>query len=199
MEALEWADYICPWCYLGLDRVALLEELDVRVTWLPFELHPETPAGGYPVRADGRLAERLSGIGEECVEAGLPFRMPAKMPNSRRALETAEWVRRQAPDSFPPLHRALFEAHFAEGRDIGDADELDDLVRTAGADPTAARASVDRGESAPWVDESMGRAREHGVAGTPAWLLDDRLLIPGVQPRDTMQRWIERIRARADR
>jgi len=31
------------------------------------------------------------------------------------------------------------------------------------------------------------------VTGTPAWWVDDRLLIPGVQERDTLERWVGRL------
>jgi predicted DsbA family dithiol-disulfide isomerase len=39
----------------------------------------------------------------------------------------------------------------------------------------------------------MAEAREHEVTGAPAWWLDDRLLIPGVQDRTTLERWVERL------
>ena len=41
MRAVVWSDYICPWCYLGQDRTALLESLGVEVTVLPFEEHAD--------------------------------------------------------------------------------------------------------------------------------------------------------------
>jgi predicted DsbA family dithiol-disulfide isomerase len=39
----------------------------------------------------------------------------------------------------------------------------------------------------------MAEAVERGVTGTPAWWVDDRLLIPGVQDRDTVERWVGRL------
>jgi predicted DsbA family dithiol-disulfide isomerase len=35
LTAKVWSDYICPWCYLGRDRTALIESLGVVVTVLP--------------------------------------------------------------------------------------------------------------------------------------------------------------------
>jgi predicted DsbA family dithiol-disulfide isomerase len=42
----------------------------------------------------------------------------------------------------------------------------------------------------------MMGAGQAGVTGTPAWLLDGKLLIPGAQPRDVIERWVRRMQER---
>ena len=133
-------------------------------------------------------------IEEECEKAGLPFRRPARVPNTRRALETAEWVRQHQPDAFEAVERSLFEAHFVDNRPLDDADVLDELVGRAGADATAARAAVEGGDMLDALRESMDAAMEANVTGTPAWLVDGRLLIPGAQPRELYVIWVGRLR-----
>jgi predicted DsbA family dithiol-disulfide isomerase len=196
LTAKVWSDYICPWCYLGRDRTALIESLGVVVTVLPYELHPELPAAGRTVRPDGRLAAVHADIARQCAEVGLPFEPPTHIPNSRRALETAEVVRELRPESFAALDKALFEAHFVHGLDIGDADVLDELVTAAGAPAPAVRAATDQGAGRAAVAASMDDAHDHGVAGTPAWLFGD-LVIPGAQPRALFERVVTRLRAQA--
>ena len=66
MQALLWRDYLCPWCHLGRDRTALLTTLGVTVEAQAYELHPEIPTEGRPVRADGRFARVLDHIAAEC-------------------------------------------------------------------------------------------------------------------------------------
>jgi predicted DsbA family dithiol-disulfide isomerase len=193
MEAVVWSDYLCPWCYLGRDRTALLRSLGVEVTPLPYDLHPELPAVGRRVSPNGRLAAVLARIADECAEVGLPFRVPEHIPNTARSLETVEVVRRAAPDAFAPLDDALFRAVFVTGDDIGDADILDGLVAASGADPSEVRRQVEAGLGRPAVDASMTEAHAQGVGGTPAWLIDGRLLVPGVQPRETMERWVRKM------
>lgn len=195
MYATVWSDYCCPWCYLALDREAQLEQLGVEVTVLPYELHPETPAEGVPLRPGGRRAAVFEHVGRECEAVGLAFRLPERSPNTRTVLEVAEAVRRTSPEAFPALHRSLFAAHFAEGRDLGDPAVVDDLVARAGAEPAAVRASVATGEASRWVGASMAEAVEHEVTGTPAFLLGDRLLVPGVQPRASLERWVTKLSA----
>jgi len=133
-------------------------------------------------------------IEEECEKAGLPFRRPARVPYTRRALETAEWVRQHQPDAFEAVERSLFEAHFVDNRPLDDADVLDELVGRAGADATAARAAVEGGDMLDALRESMDAAMEANVTGTPAWLVDGRLLIPGAQPRELYVIWVGRLR-----
>ncbi len=193
VRAVVWSDYLCPWCYLGRDQTELMSSLGVDVTPLPYELHPELPRQGRRLSPRGRLAAVLDHIESECDALGLPFRRPDHLPNTRRALETAEVVRRVAPDAFAPLDDALFAAVFVSGDAIGDADVLDRVVAAAGADAAEVRRQVEAGLGGSPVDDSMTDAHEHGVAGTPAWLIDGRLLVPGVQPRETIERWVRKM------
>ena len=158
---------------------------------LPFELHPEVPPEGR--RLGERSAQYYTRIAGECEAVGLPFTAPKRLPNTRRVLETAEWVRIHQPEVFEALHETLFRAHFVDGRDLGDADEIDALVSAVDADAAAARAAVDEGVMGPVVDTSMQQAIELGVTGTPAWLIGD-FLVPGVQPRRFFERVIANLR-----
>lgn len=156
---------------------------------LPFELHPEVPPDGRPLGP--RAAGYYERISAECDAVGLPFTAPLRLPNTRRVLESAEWVRIHQPDVFHRLHNRLFRAHFVDGDDIGDAATIDALLGECGADAAAAREAVEAGVMRPVVDTSMAKAFEAGVTGTPAWLVGD-FVIPGVQPRPFFERLARR-------
>ena len=173
------------------------------VTSLPYELHPEIPVGGISLKERwgaryGEASAMYGRIEQECEKAGLPFKRPARVPNTRRALETAEWIRRHQPPAFDGLERALFEAHFVDNRPLDDPDVLDDLVAWAGGDADAARQAVEGGAMLEPLRESMDAATEANVTGTPAWLLDGRLLIPGAQPRELYVIWVGRLRSQTE-
>jgi predicted DsbA family dithiol-disulfide isomerase len=175
-----------------------LETLGVTVTPMPFELHPRIPAEGITLRerwgaSYERAVAMYARIEAECSAVGLPFRRPERVPNTRRVLETSECVRQTYPDAFPALDRALFSAHFVEGRFLGDADVVDELVDAAGADAAAVRAQVDGGQWFEALRASVEAAYDAGVTGTPAWYLDNRALIPGVQARETYERVVSRL------
>ncbi len=197
MRVTVWSDYCCPWCYLALDRLELLDELGVAADVLPFELHPETPPGGRRHRPDGRTARVFARVGAECEEAGLPFVAPGATPNTARVLEVAEAVRRTSPEAFPDLHRALFRGHFVDGLDLGDAGVVDALAEGAGADLGAVRAWQADGRAGAAVAEARAAALELGVTATPGFRFDTGLVVTGVHPRASLTRWVTRMRGRA--
>lgn len=199
MQATCWSDYLCPWCYLGQHRDGLFAELGVSVVHRPYELHPEIGPEGRRVRPDGRLGPTFDRIEAECAEVGMAFRRPARMPNTRRALATAELVRTGHAAAFPALHRSLFEAQFVTGHPIDDADVLDALVTDAGAPADEIRAAVDAGEGDLLVDTSMTDARAAGVTSTPTWVLDSGLALPGALDPDTLRRWVTKALSRSPR
>ena len=166
------------------------------MTMLPYELHPEIGAEGRRVRPDGRLQTTFERIEAECDQVGLAFRRPTRMPNTRRALETAEWTRTHHPDAFDSLHAALFSAQFVTGDPIDDPEVLDELVRAAGAPAADVRDAVDRGDARAGVDDAMARARQVGVTSTPSWLLGDDFVVPGVPDPATLLRWVDRLMSR---
>jgi predicted DsbA family dithiol-disulfide isomerase len=166
------------------------------VTPLPFELHPELPPQGRHVSPNGRLTEVYGAIGRECEAVGMPFRAPTHVPNSRRALETAEVVRRRWPASFPALDAALFDAHFVTGVDIGDPDVVTTLVDRSGAPSSEVSAALAAGDGSDAVTASMDMARELGIAATPAWSFGNSFVVPGVQPRELFERVVSRLRVR---
>ncbi len=192
-----WSDYLCPWCYVGQARSAQMEELGLTVVHRPFELHPEIPPAGRPVRPDGRLAPTFARVEAECEAAGLPWRAPTRMPNTRRALEAAEWVRVHHAEAAAALHAALFHAHFAAGRALDDPAVIDELVAESGAPVDAVRAAVTDGQASQLVDASMHEARAAGVSSTPTWVLHDGFTIPGALDAATVHRWVSKVVARA--
>lgn len=197
MEATCWSDYLCPWCYVGQQRDVLLASLGVTVVHRPYELHPEIPPAGRPIRPDGRLRATFDRIEAECDAAGVAFRRPTRMPNTRRALETAEWVRREHASSFAAVHHGLFAAQFATGDPLDDPDVLDAIVEAAGAPATSVRDAVDAGAARPLVDASMAEARAAGITSTPTWVVGD-LLVPGALDPATVERWVTKVVARHD-
>jgi 2-hydroxychromene-2-carboxylate isomerase len=135
----------------------------------------------------------LEHIGAECASVGLPFRAPSRIPNTRRALETVEVVRSEHPEVFATVDDAFYRAQWVDGADLGDPAVIDAVLVGAGLDAAAVGRAREQGVGAAALAASMAEAVERGVTGTPAWWVDDRLLIPGVQDRDTVERWVGRL------
>jgi predicted DsbA family dithiol-disulfide isomerase len=161
---------------------------------LPFDLHPEYPPEGIPReelerRYGAGFHQRLFAMFEA---AGLPHAEQIdRVPNSRRALVLGEYAREQG--RFDEVHRRLFRAYWAEGRDIGTDEVLLDVAAQAGLDPAEAAARLDDPSLLRIVDEQTTQVMEHGAGGVPAWAIDERVLVPGAQPHEVFERVLERL------
>ena len=185
---LHWYDFLCPFCYVGQQRNAILIRHGFHVEELAFQAHPDIPPGGIP--AGPRNGLMYAALEREAKEAGLPLRWPARLPNTRQALAAAEWVRRYQPRGFPQLHRELFEAHFVLGEDLEDIAVIDRHARNSDVDLTALHAALEDGGAANFITETEMIGRKYGVQGTPAWLLGQRL-ITGLRPTAEFERLAE--------
>jgi predicted DsbA family dithiol-disulfide isomerase len=166
-----WSDYVCPFCYLELpilDRLQAEMGEALTITWHAFELRPEpiptlVPDGHYLrstwTRAVYPMAEAR----------GLPLRLPPVQPRSRKALEAAEHARQIG--RFDALHRALFQAFFEQGRNIGRDDILLDIANLQGIETVDLSDALEEGRYTQNVtdDEALAHALE--ITAVPALLL----------------------------
>jgi predicted DsbA family dithiol-disulfide isomerase len=172
---LHWYDFLCPFCYIGQSRNKLLLQQGFEVVDLAFQAHPDIPRGGIAVKP--RKGPMYAQLESEARESGLPLRWPTRLPNTREALAAAEWSRRYQPREFPALHSMLFQAHFALGEDIGDRAVIEKHASAAGIDVSALQAALVDGTAAGFVTESEELGQRYGVQGTPAWLLNNQLIL----------------------
>lgn len=125
-------------------------------------------------------------------EAGLPHAEPLeKVPNSRGALMLGELARDRG--AFDELHPRLFDAYWARGRDIGDELVLAEEGAAVGLDEAEIIEAVRDERYLDRIEAETRAAFEVGVSGVPAWVIDQRLLIPGAQPHDVFERVLERL------
>ena len=125
-------------------------------------------------------------------EAGLPHAEALdKVPNSRRALMVAELARERG--EFGALHPRLFDAYWARGRDIGDERVLVEEGAAVGLEQGDVLDALRDGRYKERIEQFTEAALQLGAGGVPAWLVDERLLVPGAQPHDVFERVLERL------
>jgi predicted DsbA family dithiol-disulfide isomerase len=131
-------------------------------------------------------------LGTLFAEAGLPYANELeKVPNSRRSLLLGELARDRGV--YGDLHPRLFEAYWARGRDLGDDQVLAQEGATIGLEAQEIEAALDSPEYLARVQEQTNVALELGASGVPAWLVDERVLVPGAQPHELFERVMERL------
>jgi predicted DsbA family dithiol-disulfide isomerase len=186
---LHWYDFLCPFCYLGQHRTAILVQHGLRIIELPFQAHPDIPAGGIPMGP--RTGHVYSMLQLEAKELNVPLHWPPRLPNTERALAAAEWVRRNEPDSFPGFHKDLFRAHFALGENLEDPIVIDRHAVEASVDLEALHAALADGTAETGLAEAKMIGIKYGVHGTPAWLIGQRLISGLLAPAE-FERFAER-------
>lgn len=125
-------------------------------------------------------------------EAGLPFRPELdKVPNSRKAMMLAELARDRGVHG--DLHPRLFDAYWARGLDIGDEAVLIAEGAAVGLPEAEMRAAMADDGYLGRLLEQTDAVTELGAGGVPAWVIDERLLVPGAQPHEVFERVLERL------
>jgi len=162
------------------------------VRWTNFPLHPETPDSGIPLEElfQGRgydieeMKQRMSGL---MAEENMPYGNRTHTYNSRFAQELAKWG-----ESFPEgeaLNLKLFEAYFAEGRNLAEPVVLLEVAEAAGLDRDAAEEIIRKRSFRDAVDADWKRAHELGVTGVPTFVSGYRGLV-GAQPYEALEQLI---------
>jgi predicted DsbA family dithiol-disulfide isomerase len=169
------------------------------VTWLPFDLHPEYPPSGIlreqlHARYGDAFHERLKGSFEA---AGLVYNPPPDVvPNTIRALSLTELARDRGLHR--PIHDRLMHAYWEEARNIGDPEVLREVAVEVGLAEDDVAAAIDDGGLADRVRTSTAQAQSLGATGVPAFVLDNRLLVLGAQPRHVFEQALAQLREQDD-
>ena len=179
---------------MALERAAWLQRrYGAEVNWYPFDLHPEYPPEGVSrsdieARYPQGFADRVRSLIEG---AGFDYARPEVSPNSMGSLQVAELARDRG--RFHQLHPKLFHAYWSEGRNIGDRQELIAIGAAAGLDAPEIADTLDDGRYRERIENSTRTAREVGVDGVPAWVIDHSLLVPGAQPHEVFEEALRRL------
>lgn len=192
-----FSDYTCPWCYVGWARLTkalaqLPPGMSVEVDWRPFEIHPEVPLSGMPVEDLGYppdvWARMQDALKANAAAEGLDVGKRPKVSNTHRALLAGAWAQQERSQLFSAFHERLFGGYFAEGRDLGDPEVVNDLAVSVGIDPDEMSAAIDGGawEHALW--QATADAREMGITGAPTFVFDRRFAASGAQPVEVLLR-----------
>lgn len=199
------SDPICPWCYIG--KKNLDDALESRpghrlqIQWHPFQLNPDMPRGGmerekYLNRKFGghenakQVYNRIAEAGNSA-ELKLDLDGIQRTPNTIDAHRLIHWAGLEGCQT--AIVARLFKAYFEECRDIGDRSELLEIAESVGL----GRAVIERllGSDAD-IEEMRARdvhARNRGVAGVPTFVVADRHVVQGAQPKNLWLRVMDEL------
>ena len=209
-----WSDVVCPWCYIGKRRFerAVAEvagEIDVRVTYRPYQLDPTASPGRSTPVADAyarkfggpeRASQIIDHVTSVAAGDGLEFHMERALRANTLLAHRLLWV--AAPTGHQvALKERLLQAYFVDGLDVGDPDVLADCAASVGMERDAVRAFLDRGDGVAEVRAALEHAREHEITAVPTYVISDprgriAWTVPGAQDSDTFVSVMRRIAAK---
>ena len=178
-----WYEFASTYSYLSVKRISeIAGRSGVAVEWRPFLLGPIFKAQGWETSpfnvypAKGRYMVR--DIERIAAARGIPFRMPATFPaNGLLAARIASL--NLEPGWTEAFTRAVLDAEFGRGEDIGDEQALAEICTSLGQDFGRLR-GLAKGEE---VKQSLRRATENavrlGIFGAPTFATADDELFWG--------------------
>ena len=161
----------------------------MRVKWIHFPLHPETPAAGRSLEdlfaGRGYDIPKMQAQMRARMEAeGLPYGTRTMTYNSRLAQELAAWADTQPGGE--AIHEAMFRAYFVDARNIGDAEVLVDIAKSVGLPADQAREVIEKRTHQAAVDADWEKSRRYGVTGVPTFVVGNQGVV-GAQPYEALE------------
>jgi predicted DsbA family dithiol-disulfide isomerase len=168
-------------------------EHNVKIEWVHFPLHPETPAEGRSL-ADlfkGRNVDR-KGMHEQMkarmTAEGLPYGERTMTYNSRLAQELGKWADTQPGGE--AIHDALFRAYFVDARDISQPAVLLEIAEKVGLSVAGAREVLEKRTFRTAVDADWALSRQYGITGVPTFVIG-RYGVVGAQPYEALEQLVQ--------
>jgi len=171
----------------------LRREHGVKIRWIHFPLHPDTPQAGRSLEAlfAGRgydIPKMQAQMRARMQAEGLPYGDRSMTYNSRLAQELGAWADTQPGGE--AIHDALFRAYFVDGKNIGDAAVLVEIAASIGLDAGAAREVLESRSFKEAVDADWEKSHEYGVTGVPTFVAGGRGVV-GAQPYEALVQLVE--------
>lgn len=190
-----WFDFISPFGYVASLRIDDIAARHGReVTWRPLLLGitvmkvmglppvPKTPLKGpYAGRQLARYLRRHGiTLGRE---SGAPPMNP--LPAGR----LMAWMRANAPAHAQPLARAIYHAHWAEGRAMDEPQALRDVAISAGVPADVGDAGLADPQAGLLLRAEVDEAVAKGAFGSPFVIVDGEPFF-GVDSFELLEEWL---------
>ncbi|MBP7880056.1 DsbA family oxidoreductase [Acinetobacter sp. NIPH 1852] len=192
-----WSDVVCPFCYIGkkrLEHVAAEAGIELDIHWHSYELDPDAPAK-HDTSNTERLAKKYGrsyaemeemerNIAAMAAEEGIDFQwQKANSGNSFNAHRIIHLA--QSKGMGNEAKEAFFHAYMTEGLAIGEREVVEEIASRIGLDNAEVEYVLDSDELADFVRHDEKIAHEQlKVTGVPFFVFDQKLALPGAQPRE---------------
>jgi 2-hydroxychromene-2-carboxylate isomerase len=188
-------EFASPYGYLAstqIDAIGARHGREVR--WHPimlgaaFKLTGAQPLMHTPLKGDYMMRDlpRFARL------LGVPFTAPPVMPaNSLHASRACIWLERDDPAGAKDLAKAIFHAHWGEGRDIGRPEDVAEIAAPLGIKGATLLEAVADPAIKERLKQATQAAIERGVFGSPFVFIDGEAFW-GADRLPQIDAWLER-------
>ena len=198
-----WSDFICPFCYIGEQRMKnLMKELNImdkfEFKFLSFELDPYAPqevksnliesmAKKYhmPIERAKKSIEYINQLGKE---EGLDFKNDtSRLSNTLKAHRLTKYIESKGNyENTEKIINLLYDAYFTKNLLISDEKVLIDLGIQVGCSKEELEKFLASDEFTKEVRNDEEAGYKEGVHGVPYFIINKEV-INGAVPKEEMQ------------
>ncbi|MGX7107954.1 DsbA family oxidoreductase [Facklamia miroungae] len=203
MKINYWADYACPYCYIGEVRIKrAIEELGLsdklHLQMRAYQLDPnasQVAEGDMATRLANKYgitkkeaAERVSGIKEYAIEDGLDFDYTkVRFTNTLDAHRLSKFAMEHLSiKQMADFRMAIYKAYFEEYLELANHEVLLKIAEEAGLNIDQVAECLDSSQYKEEVLKDQQKARAEEVKGVPYFVIG-QVTVPGAMSVDTFK------------
>ena len=200
------SDLVCPWCWLGLRRlksaIALVPDLEVEIIFRSFELDPTIPLEGVDYKdymrqkfgtstGKDRSTAMRDALTQYGLDEGVPFAFDkiTRRPNSFSAHRLVHWAQGQGKGV--AAKEALFEAFFADGKNIGSSETLIAVAAKIDLDPDIVIDLLASDADIEQLRQEQALFRQMGITGVPTYIAHRQIAVQGAESAEKLARFLK--------
>ena len=191
-----WSDFACPFCWIGKHRLqAALAQLGpafgpVSVRWRAFQLDPEASSEPVPLRqayaakfgGPERTEQLLATVQAQARADGLAMdfgqgQVKVNTLQAHRLLQLAA-----AEGDVQAVSEALFQAHFAHGRNLADLQVLTEAGMAGGLSAARIAHWLAGEQGLPQLRAELAQGPALGITSVPTFVINQQWAVAGAQP-----------------
>ena len=199
LEVEVFSDFICPWCYIGKERLykitqQLQNEINIKLISRPYVLYPQIPEGGIEKSMFAKKTKPGMGrsLRKEAQIEGLDlnYHLIKRIPNSAQAHRLITMI--NDPVQKYKLALDIIRAYFQNGQDIEDLNFLSSLIQNETLAEAITQELFNPTDSTDRLQQEVTIATESFITIVPTLRINGSIIIPGLQSAEIWTRYLQR-------
>lgn len=188
-----FTDIICEWCYLARNILDTLHDsYDFKVDCLWYEIHPETPPLGIPMKQHNiRYKHFFKVLNERGAPYGLELACKEHFANTHHALLMMIYAREAGKGG--SFLRSVWDAYMKQGHDISTPEQVAELALSVGISPAGIQQAFSNPHYADVLEHNYQLSLAYDTKSVPAFIVNNEYLLTGVQSHDTWEQLFDKI------